>query len=900
MLFHQRIQRYSLWREQLSGKNIMNHTLLHSLAQHVSDIITLLDAEGTIHYENPAAERILGYKVEDLLGRNAFDFVHPEDKSRVYRRFLEQIKQPGVALPISFRFRHANGSWVCLESVGNNLLDEPEVGYLVVNSRDVTRRQQVEEQLHLLEAAVQNATEAILITDTQLDAPGPCIVFASTGFEALTGYRADEVIGRNPRFLQGPATDPDVLKQLRLQLDQGKPFVGETTNYRKDGSPFVVEWSVSPIYDASGTISHFISVQRDITARKRAEWLEEDHRRFLEMVVANYPLPTILGHLAAMMERQYPQQWCEIFLLQAEHLSAPIIAPARQNRQHGQHGQHGQNGQNGQHPPRPHSNGHICPCILDACEQQEMVLISRTQAMAPQNYGCMRMQEAGVSACRALPIIASQGQILGALVLHDTNQQPAEQETLRLMLMAVHLAAVAIEQRQLLDRLEHQAHHDALTNLPNRVLFEKRLQAALHEADYYESMVALLFIDLDRFKQVNDSLGHHIGDILLQQVAERLHACTGPHDTMARMGGDEFALIMPHISDMQRPTSMAQRILATLQTPFFVLEHQIFLTANIGISLYPLDAANSTDLQRNADLAMYRTKRRGVSSFEYFAREMHFPLRDSLLKQMEIEEHLHRASLFDELQLYYQPQVELGTGSIVCVEVLLRWQHPEMGMLSPTQFIPVMERTGLIRPVGTWVIQEACRQLCAWQQMGCNTVSVAINVSAEQFAQPDFVLTVERILHQNRLPPDLLEFEITESLMLSDFELTTHHLAGLKRLGVSLALDDFGTGHAALANLQRFPIDTIKIDRSFMQDFVFPDTQTTQALDLLQTIVILAQKLHMCTVVEGIETDHQAVIAHRIGSERAQGYWFSKPVSAEACTALLQQNQQQTHVAKAR
>ncbi len=845
-----------------------------SLVQYTSEIITLLDAEGCIRYESPSVERILGYCPGGRIGRSLFDFVHADDGAHVREHVAALLQAPGSIISIEFRLLHADGSWVYLEVVGNNLLADPLVGYVVMNARDITQRRQEQERLLLLESVVQQTSEAIVITDAHLEAPGPHIVFVNRGFELMMGYTAAEVLGRNPRMLRGPKSDSATAHRLRVALERHEPFLGETTNYRKDGSEVVVEWSVSPVHDANGKVSHYVSVQRDINIRKREEQIEAGRRLILQMVAENQPLPRTLTQLIHLIEEQHPEVWCEIFLLWDRQIAAPIapdMLPACINNVQDQH------------------DSVLCACIAEAWEKDLPVVTNDPHNDTRCARCCARQIAAPAKTCWSVPLVSISGEILGAFVVHYRELPNLMTDIEDLMATVSRLAVVAIEQRRMMNRLEYHAYHDALTRLPNRLLFEKRLQQSLTEADTYGWLVALLFIDLDRFKQVNDSLGHQIGDHLLEQVAARLQQSISMLDTMARLGGDEFALIMPQIYDPQIPMDMAQKILLTLQEPFFVAEHQLFLTANIGISLYPYDGADATALQRNADIAMYRTKRRGVSGYQYFSSEMHPGLARSLLELVEIEEHLHNASIFSQLRLHYQPQVELIHGKIVGVEALLRWEHPELGLIPPAKFIPVMERTGLIRPVGVWVLQQVCQQIAAWRESGYPNLFVAVNVSAEQFAQHDFVQTVEQVLHEHNLPPSCLELELTESLMFSDFEMTTRHLMELKRLGVSIAIDDFGTGHAVFANLQRLPIDNLKIDRSFIQDLMLPNEQSEQAAALIHTMVTLAQRLKMSTVIEGIETQQQSDVARRLGSERAQGYWFGRPMPASDFEQLLQQ-----------
>jgi diguanylate cyclase (GGDEF)-like protein/PAS domain S-box-containing protein len=848
-------------RQRAASALARSETRFRTMVQHASDIISLIDANGIIRYQSPSAQRILGYAPEEFIGTNALDIVLPEDFSHTARALQNALKQPGIAPPVAFRARHANGSLVYLEAISTNLLDDDAFGHLVVTTRDVTERQHNREQLLMLQSSVQHIAEAIIITEATVDWFEARIVFVNAGFEALTDYSATEMIGQTPRLFQANEADPEMRARLCATLEQGRSFQGEMTLRRRDGSTAIVDWSVNPVHDRDGAISHFVSVQHDISERKQAEHLADDQRRLLEMVVENRPLPDILSQLVQMFRRQHPHVACAV-VMRAGDNAAHIVRSDEPGT------------------VAPHyAVINVCACLERLWEHHEPTSLCSLLADCTDNCCTDLIGNRAAQFCVSVPIISGQNDVVGAFLFCQDDREPPL-HSYDLMTTVSRLAAVAIERRQLIDQLEHHAYHDLLTRLPNRLLFEQRFQQALDDASASGWLVALLFIDLDRFKQINDSLGHDIGDQLLEQVARRMERSVGAHNTLARLGGDEFACIMPQLNDPILAMDLAQRILAIFNEPFTILDHQLFLTANIGISIYPHNGTDIHTLQRNADIAMYRIKRRGVSGFQYFTSDMNVTLRDPLLEMVAIEEYLRKASIFEELRLHYQPQFRLSDNRLVGVEALLRWEHPTLGMIPPGKFISVAERTGLIRPIGQWVLRQACEQAVAWQRAGYAPFTVAVNVSAEQFAEAGFVEMVERILRESGLEPRWLEVELTESLMLSGFEMTTRHIADLKRLGVSIALDDFGTGHAALVNLQRITLDHLKIDKSFIHDLRFPDKSSQQAIDLIQTIVTMAHKLNLQTVVEGIETKQQAALVRRLGCTRAQGYWFGIPMPA--------------------
>jgi len=436
------------------------------------------------------------------------------------------------------------------------------------------------------------------------------------------------------------------------------------------------------------------------------------------------------------------------------------------------------------------------------------------------------------------------------------------------------------ERREAEERLKYLAHYDALTSLPNRVLFYDRLKQELAHARRNNWVVAVMFIDLDRFKNVNDTLGHGAGDRLLRQVSERLVECVRTGDTVGRLGGDEFAIVLSNIGGPRDASVVAQKIMAALGDPFQLQRNEVFITASIGITLFPTDSRDQDTLIRNADTAMYRAKELGRNSCQFYTPEMNA----RALEKLSLESSLRRALERREFVLYFQPKVSLVTGEITGVEALLRWRHPELGLVSPADFMLMLEETGLIVPTGEWVIRAACAQIRSWQQAGIKPVPVAVNLSARQFQARDLSATISRILEEERVRHDLLELEITESSIANNTEEAAETLAFLNALGVRVAIDDFGTGHSSLSRLKRFPLDALKIDSSFVRDI------TTDADDaaITRAIITMAHSLGLAVVAEGVETEQQLNFLSANGCDEIQGYYFSTPLSAEDCTALIQ------------
>ena len=439
------------------------------------------------------------------------------------------------------------------------------------------------------------------------------------------------------------------------------------------------------------------------------------------------------------------------------------------------------------------------------------------------------------------------------------------------------------EKKKTDDRLNYLAYYDSLTGLPNRSLFVDRLEQAMKVADRYEQLVAILFVDLDQFKNINDSLGHDAGDSLLQEAGRRLSSCMRSSDTVARWGGDEFCLLLQNIYTVDNINVVAEKIISRFAEPFMIKGKRMFITASIGIILYPLDDISVENLLKKADTAMYHAKEKGRNNYQYYNHAMSAKLE----QRLELEHELRHALERDEFMLHYQPQVDIHQRRIVGIEALIRWQNPERGLVPPDQFIGIAEETGLILPIGEWVLQQACQQMQALQNSGLPPIHVSINLSVRQLREPSLVDRVRQALQQNGLEPSMLDLEITESMLMSDIDRVKQTLTELSELGVSISVDDFGTGHSSLAYLKQFPISTLKIDRSFIRDI--PDDKDDVSITI--AIINMARGLGLNTVAEGVEVEAQLDFLKTHGCNLMQGYYFSKPVAFDEVIALLQREQ---------
>jgi diguanylate cyclase (GGDEF)-like protein/PAS domain S-box-containing protein len=422
------------------------------------------------------------------------------------------------------------------------------------------------------------------------------------------------------------------------------------------------------------------------------------------------------------------------------------------------------------------------------------------------------------------------------------------------------------------------ANHDQLTSLPNRNLFNEHLTVALTHAARHGEKLAALFIDLDRFKNVNDTLGHQTGDVLLQQVAQRFRACLRESDIVARLGGDEYTVMMRPVRDAQEVATCAQKLIDTLSRSVTVEGHELFITCSIGVSIFPDDAQDAPTLLKNADIAMYRAKDQGKNNYQFFSREA----TASTFEHLMLETSLRRALEREEFVLHFQPIVDLRTRRVTSMETLVRWQHPELGMVPPYKFIPLAEETGLIVPIGQWVLEHACRALRNLHGRGLGELKVAVNLSTRQFRERDLVRSVALILERTQLPPGHLELEVTEGVM-DDTEAATRTLHELKALGVHLSIDDFGTGYSSLSHLKRFPIETLKVDQSFVRDI----TADPNDAAITRAIIAMGRSLQLTIVAEGVETHEQLDFLRDHECQKGQGYLFARPMPLEQVIAYL-------------
>jgi len=449
--------------------------------------------------------------------------------------------------------------------------------------------------------------------------------------------------------------------------------------------------------------------------------------------------------------------------------------------------------------------------------------------------------------------------------------------TTRLLKQAAIAQSYTTELNQAEEKLNHLIHYDSLTNLPNQLLLRERLRQV--SADSNKRIIPIVTLSLARFEQINGTLGHLFGDLLLKAVAERLTTCVGADDTVARLRADQFAIILTTAAQRQEAANIAQTILDTLSQPFILDSHEVFIAPKIGIALYPFDGGDIDSLIKNADIAMYLAKQQEEGNYQFYNADRDAESSGLLALEADLHHALERA----EFQVYYQPQVDLQTGQITGAEALLRWQHPELGQVSPAKFIPLAEQNGLIVPIGEWVLRTACRQTKRWQAAGSPNLRIAVNLSSHQFSEQNLSQKVAEILDETGLNPNYLELELTESVLIKNPDATTRTLSELKALGIQISIDDFGTGYSSLSYLKQFPFDTLKIDQSFVRDI----SDDSKNMAITTAIIQMAHSLSLKLVAEGVETEAELSFLYQQHCDEIQGYLFSRPVAAVEFEKLL-------------
>jgi diguanylate cyclase (GGDEF)-like protein/PAS domain S-box-containing protein len=802
-----------------------------SLVQNASDLITILEVDGTVRYDSPAIERMLGYGPEERVGSSTFDYIHPEDVARVKRTFSETVDEYGVQPPVEFRMRHKDGSWRYIETTRSNLLDQPAVRGVVSNARDVTERKEAERALRESEARFRAVFGRAAIGMALVNAEGR-LMESNPALQEMLGYGDEELRGMHFADLTHPedvAADAASFEELVAgDLDR---FRMEKRYIRKDGSLLWGGLTSSSVPGTGGGPWFMVGMVEDITERKEAERaLRESEERY-----------------RAVVERSVEA----IYLFDPETKQVLETNAAFENLL----------GYSADELLEMKIYDFVAHDVEDIDLNVQRHLIEEKRFVGERKYHRKdgRLLEVAVSAT----LVPYDGQESVCCVVRDVTERKALEE-----------------------QLARQAFHDSLTDLPNRALFLDRLGHTLARARRGDGHAAVLFVDLDDFKIVNDSLGHESGDLLLAEVAGRLRSCVRPGDTVARLFGDEFAVLLESPAAGDEAQMVAVRVLERLQAPFELDGREIYASASIGITdCVPVRDTDQDphqerpeDVLRRADLAMYTAKRRGKNGYEVFSPSMN----TRVFERMEVENQLRRAVEREEFVVHYQPIIDLNTGTAWGVEALARWRHPERGLIVAEEFAQIVEETGLIRPVGRRVFEEACRKAKEWrEQYPDRPLLMSVNFSASQFVhQADLI---PKVLNETGLDPRTLVIEITERAVMDDAEFALGKLQRMKDLGVSFIIDDYGTGYSCLQYLKLMPVDSLKIDGSFIAGLGRDWGDTA----IVSGTIDLAHALELTVVAEGVETAGQLERLRELGCDLVQGYYLSEPLAEGEIRELL-------------
>ena len=682
----------------------------------------------------------------------------------------------------------------------------------------VKKLAQSTEQIRKLSRAVEQSPNAIIISDAQ-----GIIEYVNPHFCQASGYTSEEVIGQPMRLYQSGLTPDAAFDDLWRTINSGKIWNAEMLNKSKHGKLYWEALSISPVFDDQGVITHVLSQQIDITARKQVE----EQIRLFEKVFANANEAIFISDANNHVVAVNPA-FTEITGFTIEEVvgkTPPILASG---------------------PMGADFYPEMWSSIKATGKWQGEVLGRRKNGEIYADW-------LSISA-----LVDESGSLTHYVALmSDISERKAVEE-----------------------RMTYLAQHDILTGLPNRMLFQDRLLQAINYAERQRSNVALLFMDLDRFKDVNDTLGHHVGDLLLQEVARRIRLCVRGSDTVSRQGGDEYVIMLPNLKEFDDIIQVVNKLIESIANPFELEGHSVHLTTSVGVSVYPQDGTDIETLIRNADTAMYQAKDSGRNGYRFFTQEMNH----SIARRVGEESKLRRALNRNELRLFYQPQVDMSSGQIVAAEALVQWQHPEDGLTTTAEFIRIAEESGMMVSLGEWVLNEACQQNQQWRAMGLREISIAVKLASSQLHDRGLMEVILAALSRSGMPANALELEITESAMMKDPEQAIIMLNKISKLGVRISIDDFGTGYSSLSHLKKYPIDGLKIDQSFIRDVSIDNDDAV----IVTAVIGMAKNLRLSVIAEGVETVEQFKFLKGLGCEKMQGQYFSKPLPANGFRVLLE------------
>lgn len=791
--------------------------------------VYIFDAKTFRYVEvNDAARRNLGYSITALRKLKPWD-LKPEISEAKFRKMVQPLLS-GKKKKLKFESPHQrkDGSSypaeVCLELFSGNTTP-----VFVAKISDISEKQAINEELRKMALVAERTSNAVAIADAKGH-----LEWVNDAYTKMTGYSLKEIKGKTPgSFLHGAKTDKAVITIIKEAMSCGQGIRTEILNYKKSGKKYWVNLDIQPICNADGNIENYVAIETEITEHKRSQQAVDKLNKQLEEEKERYDL-AILGSANGLWDWDivadtvhYSSRFRELLGYSAEEF-----------------------------PNKLESFGSIVH--PDDVERAGEVVANHLKNKTPYDLQYRLKTKGGIYKWFRAK----------AQALWDDHDNATR--------MAGSISDIT-EHKRTEDAIKHLAKTDALTGLPNRMLFHERLKTALTHAKRTDNRVGVMLLDLDHFKNINDTLGHPAGDALLCEVSRRILDCVRETDTVARLGGDEFAIIATHLLEPVDVDRLARRIVESLAKPFNLEGKKVHSGASIGITVYPENSGDSDELLRNADIALYDAKADGRGTYKLYDDDMN----EQIQIRRTIEADLRQAMENNDLELFYQPQIEIATMRIIGAEALLRWKHPEKGMIPPSEFIPIAEATRMIIPLGEWVLNTACKQNKKWQDQGLPPTIIAVNVSPLQFKHHDMLDTLRRALKAADINPRWMEIEITEAVAMGKNSVKV--LNDLKEVGVQLSIDDFGTGYSSLNRLKDFPVDRLKIDKSFVRSI----ENELDHCAIGTAIIQLGHSLNLKVIAEGVETPEALEHLNHMGCDDAQGYLFSPALPAKDFAEFL-------------
>lgn len=817
--------------------------------------IAEFEPDGTLIHANDNYLSLFGFTREEALGRHHSSFCLPAyASSDDYDEFWARLRGGEAHSGLAERMRR-DGSSCWLEATYTPVLDGAgRVLQVLKIATDISERLRLEqaqqEHLQRLSLVADASDTAVMISDGDLR-----IAYVNAGFSRMLGWSLEEIHGEQALALLAPQL-PDVgIAEYDATLREGHSAEREEIVVGKDGQRYWAKIISNPIFDEAGRWSYTVTLLTDITRSKMHEALQH---RALEAMAREQPLTEVLELICQEVERIAPEITASILEVDDQGRLRPLAAPSLPQ---------------------------------DYCQQLDGVPIGPSVGScgtAAWRNQTVRVDDIahdplwadyrqlvlplGFIGCWSTPIRDSQGRVIGTFAFYFRKPRTEAALTFhqRLVDASAHLCTLALERERSRQRIRQLAFYDGLTGMPNRSLLQAKADQAIAAAARQDEPVAVLFIDLDRFKQVNDSLGHPAGDELLRQAADRMQSQLRASDIAGRLSGDEFVVVLPQC-DADGAADIVERLQTLLAQPMTIANTVLTVSASVGIAMFPSDGRDMETLLQRADMAMYQAKSSGRGCFSFFSSEMNRLAQERLVLENALREALRKG----QLHLHYQPQVELASGRLYGVEALARWHHPELGEISPARFIPLAEECGLVADLGRWALSEACRQLAAWRAKGLAVPAVAVNLSPTSFHNLDLPRMIADTLRGNALMPEDLTVELTENVLLDTNPSTMKTIEEVHAQGVRLSMDDFGTGYSSLSYLRRLPVSELKLDRSFVADLDHDEA----ARALSNAILGIGKSLHLTVVAEGVETATQHLMLREQGYPVAQGYLFSRPLA---------------------